>query len=166
LAAHRAHPQRVKVAFPRRQAVNTDTATLNDMIEVLDDGQTFYLEAAARVARQDIRTLFERMARTKQSIAEGLRTAVVANGAIPPIDGSFTGSLRKAYAEMRTALSNNKDYEYVAQLERFEERILRSFEGAVAESDDDVVRAIAYRYMPEVTRDCDEMKTLRRAGAH
>ena len=146
--------------------MNTDTATLNDMIEVLDDGQTFYLEAAAHVARQDLRTLFERMARTKHSIAEGLRTAVVANGAKPPIDGSFTGSLRKVYAEMRTALSNHKDYEYVAQLEKFEERILRSFEDAVAESDDDVVRAIAHRYMPEVTRDCNEMKTLRRIGAH
>jgi uncharacterized protein (TIGR02284 family) len=146
--------------------VNSDTATLNDMIEVLDDGQSFYQEAAIHVERPDLKDLFERMARTKQSIAEGLRTAVVANGAKPPIDGSFAGSLRKAYAEVRAALSSHKDYEYVAQLEKFEDRILSSFENAVAESDDDVVRSIANRYVPELTRDYNEMKTLRRIGAH
>jgi uncharacterized protein (TIGR02284 family) len=143
--------------------MHQDTATLNDMIEVLDDGQTFYQEAATRVERPDLRILFERMARTKQSIAENLRTAVVAEGAKPPVDGSFAGSVRKAYAEMRAALSNHKDYQYVAQLEKFEDRILRSFEDAVAESDDDVVRSIAHRYLPEVTRDHNEMRMLKYA---
>jgi uncharacterized protein (TIGR02284 family) len=143
--------------------MHQDTATLNDMIEVLDDGQTFYQEAATRVERPDLRILFERMARTKQSIAENLRTAVVAEGAKPPVDGSFAGSVRKAYAEMRAALSNHKDYQYVAQLEKFEDRILRSFEDAVAESDDDIVRSIAHRYLPEVTRDHNEMRMLKYA---
>jgi len=143
--------------------MHQDTATLNDMIEVLDDGQTFYQEAATRVERPDLRILFERMARTKQLIAENLRTAVVAEGAKPPVDGSFAGSVRKAYAEMRAALSNHKDYQYVAQLEKFEDRILRSFEDAVAESDDDAVRSIAHRYLPEVTRNHNEMRMLKYA---
>jgi len=146
--------------------VNSDTATLNDMIEVLDDGQTFYQEAATRVERPDLRKLFERMARTKQLIAEDLRTAVVANGATPPVDGTFAGSLRKAYAEVRAAVSNHKDDQYVAQLEKSEDRILRSFEYAVAELEDDVVRAIARRHLPEVLRNYNEMKMLRRVGSH
>jgi uncharacterized protein (TIGR02284 family) len=144
--------------------MNTDTATLSDMIEVLNDGRTFYQEAAIRVERADLKNLFERMARTKQSIAEDLRTAVVANGATPPEGGTFAGSLRMAYTEMRAALSTHKDYQYVAQLEEFEDRILHSFEDAVAKSDDDVVRSIASRYMPEVTRDHNEMKTLKHAA--
>ena len=57
-----------------------DTTTLNDMIEVLNDGRTFYEEAAIEVKRADLKTLFVRMARIKQSIANDLRTAVVANG--------------------------------------------------------------------------------------
>jgi len=146
--------------------VNRDTATLNDMIEVLDDGLTFYKEAATRVERPDLRNLFERMAQTKQSIAEDLRTAVVADGAKPPVDGSFAGSLRKVYAEVRTALSNHKDYQYVAQLERFEDRILRSFEDAVGESDDRIVRSIAHRHLPQLTRDHNELKTLKNKAQH
>lgn len=146
--------------------MNRDTATLNDMIEVLDDGLTFYQEAATRVERPDLRNLFERMAQTKQSIAEDLRTAVVADGAKPPVDGSFAGSLRKVYAEVRTALSNQKDYQYVAQLERFEDRILRSFEDAVGESDDHIVRSIAHRHLPQLTRDHNELKTLKNKAQH
>jgi uncharacterized protein (TIGR02284 family) len=151
-------------AFPRSQAMNRDTATLNDMIEVLNDGRAFYQEAASHVKRPDLRNLFERMARTKQSIAEDLRTAVVADGAKPPEGGSFAGSLRKAYGEMRAALSTHKDYQYVAQLEEFEDRILRSFKDAVEKSDDVIVQAIAHRYMLEVTRDHDEMSTLKHAA--
>jgi uncharacterized protein (TIGR02284 family) len=145
--------------------MTTDTATLNDMIEVLNDGKKFYEEAAGEVKRADLSQLFGRMARTKQAIASDLRTAVVAHGASPAEGGSFAGSLRKAYAEIRTKLSSHKDYEYVVQLEEFEDRILAAFNKAVSDSDDNGVRTIAQRYMPEVTRDHNEMKSLKQLGA-
>jgi uncharacterized protein (TIGR02284 family) len=141
--------------------MNTDTATLNDMIEVLNDGRTFYQDAAKHVERADLSSLFERMALTKGSIASDLRTAVVAHGAKPAEGGSFAGSLRKAYGEIRANLSNHKDYQYVVQLEEFEDRILHAFEDAVANVNDQVVRNIAERYMPDVRRDHDEMRTLK-----
>jgi uncharacterized protein (TIGR02284 family) len=144
--------------------MSTDTATLNDMIEVLNDGKKFYQEASGEVDRSDLKTLFNRMARTKEAIANDLRTAVVANGVKPAEGGSFAGSLRKAYAEARTKLSTDKDYQYVAQLEQFEDRILSAFKNAASNSDDQGVRTIAHRYMPEVTRDHNEMRTLKHAG--
>jgi len=142
-----------------------DTATLNDMIEVLNDGKKFYEEAATQVNRADLGTLFGRMARTKQAIASDLRTAVVAQGVEPAEGGSLAGALRTAYAEIRTKLSSHKDYEYVVQLEEFEDRILAAFNNAVSESGDEAVRTIAERYIPEVTRDHNEMKTLKQIGA-
>jgi uncharacterized protein (TIGR02284 family) len=146
--------------------MTTDTATLNDMIEVLNDGQKFYREASVEVKSSDLKTLFNRMANTKQAIANDLRTAVVASGTKPAEGGTFAGTLRKAYAEARTKLSSDKDYEYVAQLEQFEDRILNAFKDAASKSDDQGVRTIAYRYMPEVTRDHIEMRTLKHAGIH
>ena len=145
---------------------NTDTATLNDMIEVLNDGKTFYEEASIEVDRADLKTLFIRMARTKQAIANDLRTAVVANDAKPAEGGSFVGKLRTAYAEVRAKLSSHKDDEYVTQLEEFEDRIMCAFKKAASTSDDEVVRTIANRYMPEVMRDHNEMKTLKQISAH
>ena len=143
-----------------------DTTTLNDMIEVLNDGRTFYEEAAIEVKRADLKTLFVRMARIKQSIANDLRTAVVANGAKPAESGSFAGKLRTVYAEVRAKLSSHKDDEYVTQLEEFEDRIMCAFKNAAAASDDQAVRTIANRYMPEVMRDHNEMKALKEITAH
>ena len=142
--------------------MNTDTATLNDLIEVLNDGKKFYEEAVGHVKRTDLKALFSRMARTKGAIASDLRTAVVANGGKPAEGGSFAGSLRKAYAEIATKLSTDRDYTYIAQLEEFEDRILKAFEDAQSKSEDEGVRTIAQRYMPEVMRDHNEMRGLKK----
>ena len=144
---------------------NTDTAALNDMIEVLNEGRNFYEEASAKVEREDLKALFVRMARIKQAIANDLRTAVVANDAIPA-GGSFAGKLPTVYAEVRSKLSSNKDDEYVTQLEECEDRIMCAFKNAASTSDDQAVRKIARRYMPEVMRDHNEMKTLNQVSVH
>jgi len=145
---------------------NTDTSTLNDMIEVLNDGKAFYEEASIEVKRADLKTLFVRMARTKQAIANDLRTAVMANGGEPAEGGSFAGKVRIAYAEVSTKLSSHKDEEYVTQLEEFEDRIMCAFKNAASTSDDQALRTIANRYMPEVMRDHNEMKTLKQVSIH
>jgi uncharacterized protein (TIGR02284 family) len=145
--------------------MSTDTATLNDMIQVLNDGKKFYEEAVGHVKRTDLKALFSRMARTKGAIASDLRTAVVANGGKPSEGGTFAGALRKAYAEVATKLSTDKDYTYIAQLEEFEDRILHAFKDAQMKSDDEGVRTIAARYMPEVQRDHNEMRGLKHAKA-
>lgn len=145
----------------------TDTATLTDMIHVLNDGKTFYQEAASKVSRPDLKRLFERMAQTKAAIANDIKTTVVFGGAEPPLDeGSVGGGLRKAWAELRTKLSHDKEAEYVSQLEEFEDRILESFREAVVESKDPEVRAVAQKYMPEVTRDHNEMRALKQSFKH
>ena len=145
--------------------MKNDSATLNELIEVLEDGKKFYEEAATKVTRQDLRTLFSRMATTKGAIVSDLKTAVVARGEQPANEGSFTGSIRKAYSEIRTKLSSDKNYAYVAELEQFEDRILHAFQHAAQKSDDAGVRTIAQRYMPEVSRDHAQMRELKHAKA-
>jgi uncharacterized protein (TIGR02284 family) len=141
--------------------MKTDTATLNELIDVLEDGKKFYEEAATRVTRADLSALFSRMAKTKGAIENDLRTAVVARGDQPSSDGSFAGSLLKAYSELRAKLSSDKNYAYVAELEHFEDRILRAFEHAAQKADDPGVRTIAERYMEDVSRDHAQMRDLK-----
>ena len=142
-----------------------DNATLNDLIEVLEDGKKFYEEAAMKVTRPDLRTLFSRMAATKGAIVNDLKTAVVARGDEPATEGSFAGSIRKAYSEIRAKLSTDKNHAYVAELEQFEDRILHAVQHAAQDSKDAGVRTIAQRYMPEVSRDHAQMRDLKHAKA-
>ena len=145
--------------------MSTESAQLNDLINVLEDGRSFYQEAAQQTDRTDLKTLFSRMARVKLVIANDLKNKVVFNGD-KPASGSFAGTVRKAYAEIKTRLSSDPDAEYVAQLEEFEDRILKEFKEHAGSAKDPEVRSIATRYLPEVRRDHDEMRSLKARMTH
>lgn len=140
---------------------HVETATLNDMIEVLNDGKSFYEEASQHV-HAELAPVFQRIAKTKGAIAADLAKKVVARGGEPASGGSFSGSIRTMYAEVRTSLASDEDKEYIVQLEEFEDRILAAFRKAVEESDDPGVREIAARYLPEVTRDHNDMRAMKK----
>lgn len=143
-----------------------DIATLNELIEVLHDGKNFYQEASNVVKRGDLKKLFDRMVRTKQAIIDDLTAVIDFGGGEPATDGSFAGVLRAAYADMRAKFSSHKDYEYVVQLEEFEDRILHAFKNAVLASKDPTALALATRHLPDVTRDHDEMMMLKQLAQH
>jgi uncharacterized protein (TIGR02284 family) len=141
--------------------MHTDTATLKELVEVLNDGEKFYKEASAKVKHPDLRQLFLRMARTKAAIAGDLKSKIVSTGSSAPQGGSFSGPLRKAYGEVAVSLSKTPNAKYVDQLEGFEDRIVEAFRAALDKSDDAQVRALAEKYMPEVLRDHEKMSALK-----
>lgn len=148
--------------------MSKDTTTLNHLIEVLNDGKKFYEEASTNVQRPDLKTLFAQMAKTKGAIANDLKTVVTAKDPSKTLqddEGTFVGSIRKAYSEIRTKLSMDKNYAYIAELEAFEDRILAAFRDAAEKSDDMGVRTIAQRYMPQVLRDHAQMRDMKHARA-
>lgn len=153
------------VLAPSAQTGGSDTATLNEMIEVLNDGKAFYAEAAKDVTRPDLQALFSRMVATKTEIAAQLAAVVNALGETPATAGTFAGTMRKLYAELRTQMATHKNHEYVAQLEEFEDRILHTFEAAVTNSGDSTVRRIADKYMSSVQKDHDLMRDMKNGGA-
>jgi len=146
--------------------MDAETASLNDIIGVLDDGRDFYADAARHVDHTDTRELFERMARTKEAIVAELRDHVVARGERPADGGTFRGHVRRAYAELRVRLSSDPEAEYIAQLEAFEDRIVHAFQDVIFDSDDADVRGIVLKHMPSVARDHTDMRSLKQGTPH
>lgn len=134
---------------------------INDLINMLEDGRQFYKDAAGEVDRPDLKALFTRMAQSKTLILNDLKTTVTFKGE-EPSEGSFAGSVRKLYADIRTKLASDSDAEYVSQLEEFEDRILEEFRKQSKDSDNGEVRSIALRYLSEVQKDHDEMRALKK----
>ena len=85
-----------------------DAASLNELIEVLNDGKKFYTEAASKVDRADLKGLFSRMAAHKTEVAGQLAIAVQSLGEKPAESGTFSGAVRKLYAEAATAMAHDK----------------------------------------------------------
>ena len=141
----------------------TQTANnLNELIEVLNDGISFYDDAAKTTENAGYRSLFLRMATAKRSIAADLASHVARHGETPAEGGTVAGALRKGYAELRASLSRHPDARYITQLEETEDRILAAFQDAMGASEDSAVRHIAQQYLPEVRAMHDEMRALKR----
>ncbi|HET6604878.1 MAG TPA: PA2169 family four-helix-bundle protein [Xanthomonadaceae bacterium] len=137
------------------------TASLNELIDVLNDGASFYREAAESVEDGTYENLFRRMAASKQEICTDLKAEVSARGDTPATGGTVLGSLRQVYTDMRAGLSDKPEKRFVSQLEESEDRIVEAFREAVYESDRPEVRAIAQKHMPTVNRMHQEMSSLK-----
>jgi uncharacterized protein (TIGR02284 family) len=142
------------------------TTSLNELIEVLNDGVKFYDDAAGTTKNSTYQQLFQRMATTKRSIAADLKAEVAHHGDKPADSGTVTGSLRQAYTDLRAKLSDNPDAQYIGQLEESEDRILHAFQDALTTSEHAQVRQIAQNYLPDVRRMHDEMRTLKAQVKH
>lgn len=138
------------------------TSNLKDLIELLNDGEKFYSEAATKVKVPAYANLFQRMAQQKQAIASDLSARLASHGETAPQGGTMLGSLRKFYADVRASMTKDSESVYVAQLEQTEDRILEAFRDDLTQSDDMELRRIAERHYPDLKRTHDEMRDLKR----
>lgn len=137
------------------------SSNLKDLIELLNDGEKFYAEAAAKVKIPAYANLFQRMAQQKRTIASDLSARLSMLGESTPQGGTVLGSLRKFYTDVRASMSKDSEAVYVSQLEQTEDRILEAFREELTQSEDLELRRIAERHYPDLKRTHDEMRDLK-----
>jgi uncharacterized protein (TIGR02284 family) len=135
--------------------------TLNELIEITRDGQTFYTDAVARVTNPHLKAVFRALIDVKTQMISTLSEHVRARGIEPSAQGTLAGSLHKLYAEVQASLSDRGDTTFVAQLEAAEDRLLSAFEQAATTTDDPELRRIITQYLPKVRLCHDEMSNLK-----
>ena len=141
--------------------MNDSNKNLNDLIAIARDGKDFYQHAATKVDDGSLKALFARIAVSKDAIVQGLSAEVRAEGDKPTQSGTFVGEISKLYGDVR-ALVGNTDYAYVAQLEDSEDRLLKAFNDAIADTDTSVpALAVLSRLAPEV-RECHNLMRERK----
>jgi uncharacterized protein (TIGR02284 family) len=135
--------------------------TLNELIQITRDGQTFYTDAVPRVSNPHLKAVFRGIIDAKTQLISALSEHVRIRGTQPSTDGTFAGSFHKLYAEVRAGLSSEKDATFVAQLEQSEDRLLSAFEQAAADVDDPGLREIILRHLPKVRLCHEQMRNLK-----
>ena len=144
----------------------TNTATtLNGLVEALNDGIDFYEHAARQTTNTRYQDLFLKMARLKSVIAADLKAEVAHEGKEPDQDGTWLGSVRKGYADLKATVTKDSDAAYIASLEEQEDRVLHAFRDALDSQQPPKVRELATRYLPEVQQMHDRMRELKKAKA-
>jgi uncharacterized protein (TIGR02284 family) len=137
------------------------TADINELIEVLNDGVSFYDDAATWTDNAAYRQVFLRMARSKRAIVTDLKAHVSQHGESPADGGTIAGALRKTYTDVRARMSSDPDAQYIDHLEETEDRILQAFQDGLTTAESAEVRQIAQQYLPDVRRMHHEMRSLK-----
>jgi len=137
--------------------------TVQDLVRIANDGAEFYRDAAEKTDNPQLRSVFSRMLNHKQTLAGSLRGKLAANNEDAPRDGTFAGSVRQTYTDVRAKLSSNEDKIYVGQLEETEDRLLKHFEEALDEVKDPAVKSLLQAHVPQVRACHDEMSNLKKS---
>jgi len=137
--------------------------TVQDLVRIANDGADFYGEAMDKTSNPQLRNVFSRMREHKQRLASALRGQLHFNNEDAPRDGTFAGTLRQTYTDLRAKLSSNEDKVYVAQLEETEDRLLKHFQEAITEVTDPSVKALLQTHAPQVRACHDEMRSLKKS---
>lgn len=144
-------------------------ATLDELIETLNDGIDFFGDAAELSRDAKHAQLYRDLRLEKQAIASALRAAAPLGSQVRQQEGSLMSGLRQGYTDLRARLSETPDDVYVCALEAQEDRILEAFEAAVAQSAPSPVRDIAREKLPIVRNMHKRLSRLKHAlddGAH
>lgn len=142
---------------------NKTAASINDLVEALNDGVAFYDHAAGEAKESGHKQLFHDMSRIKRSIATDLKSEVLRQGGEPANDSSWLGDFRQGYADLKAKMVEDSDGAYISALEAQEDRVLHAFRDAVDADQPARVREIAAKYLPEVQGMHDRMRALKLA---
>jgi uncharacterized protein (TIGR02284 family) len=138
-------------------------ASLSELVEVLNDGIALFGQAIEHSRNPQHIELFERVRRLKQIIAADLKAEIALHGGEPTSEGSWLGSIRQSYAELRARLARDPEHSYVVALEEQEDRVLKAFRDAATEGDRGRVSELANTYLSEIQEMHDRLRSLKRS---
>lgn len=138
-------------------------ATLDELIEVLNDGINFFGDAADLSRHAGHARLFRDLRVDKQAIAEALRAVAPLGAEVRQEAGSLSAGLRQGYADLRARFSDDPDDVYIEALEAQEDRILDAFEAAVAQAAPSPVRDLAREKLPHIRNMHNRLSALKHA---
>jgi uncharacterized protein (TIGR02284 family) len=134
---------------------------LKELVQVTRDSQELYEAVAARTDNHELAQACRRLAAAKSELIDALKLELVSMGSAVPPDGTVVGELRKAFAELRAALSRDADVVRSEQLESSEDRLLQAYERALDDLRTPELRAILTLQMPRVRECHEEMRRVR-----
>ena len=97
--------------------------TMNDLIETSRDGEQGFRTCAQGVTSPNLKTLFEAAARRCAEGAAELEAKVRGLGGQPAQGGSVSGSMHRAWTNIKSTITGMNEHAVLAECERGEARL-------------------------------------------
>lgn len=136
--------------------------TLNNLIEVLKDGQQGFDSAAKHVKVPELARYFERYSEQRAEFAAELQARVLALGADAETSGTLGGSMHRGWTNLKTALSSNDPRILLEEAERGEDTAVAAYREAIeCEGLDRPTKDIVSSQYGDIKAAHDHVKMLR-----
>jgi uncharacterized protein (TIGR02284 family) len=138
-------------------------ATLNDLIETSRDGEQGFRTCADGVKSAQLKQMFQQAAnRCAQAVSE-LQAKVRALGGDPERRGSVSGSLHRAWVDIKSTITGMDEAAVLAECERGEEVATKAYKDALSKGLPADVRSMVERQYQGVRQHQDRVRELRGA---
>jgi uncharacterized protein (TIGR02284 family) len=107
--------------------------TMNDLIETSRDGEQGFRTCAQGVTSPNLKTLFEAAARRCAEGAAELEAKVRGLGGQPAQGGSVSGSMHRAWTNIKSTITGMNEHAVLAECERGEDTGKHAYEAALKE---------------------------------
>jgi uncharacterized protein (TIGR02284 family) len=139
-------------------------ATLNDLIETSRDGEEGFLTCADAVNSVQLKDMFRQAAsRCAQAVSE-LQAKIRSLGGDPDQRGSVSGSLHRAWVDLKARTTGMDGAAILAECERGEEVAQMSYETALSKDLPTDVRSMVERQYDGVRQHQERVRQLRAAA--
>jgi uncharacterized protein (TIGR02284 family) len=139
-------------------------ATLNDLIETSRDGEEGFRTCAHGVKSSQLKQMFQQAAsRCAQAVSE-LQAQVRALGGDPERRGSVSGSLHRAWVDIKSTITGMDEAAVLAECERGEDVARKAYEDALSKDLPADVRSMIERQYQGVRQHQDRVRQLRGGG--
>jgi uncharacterized protein (TIGR02284 family) len=150
-----------------KSTINTTIETLNDLIEVLKDGQHGFQTAAKDVKAPELAQIFQGYARQRGEFAAKLQAHVAALGANVEKSGSISGTMHRGWINLKSALSTNEPQAVLDEAERGEDAAVAAYRKALEHQDlDAATRELITSQSTAVKAAHDHVRDLRDSGKY
>ena len=140
-------------------------ATLNDLLEISRDGEQGFRTCAEGVQSPNLKALFESAARRCAEGAAELDAKVRSLGGEPAQGGSISGSMHRAWTNIKSAITGMNEHAVLAECERGEDAAKAAYEAALQKNLPADVRTLVDRQYQGVKANHDRVRNLRNAAA-
>jgi uncharacterized protein (TIGR02284 family) len=122
-------PERVSDSIPLGMNSESTSNTVNDLLQVLEDGREGFSKAAEAVRDPNLKALFSHYASERAQMAEDLLRFAPADP--EEKKSTISGAMHRRWIELKSALTSGDDHAILAECERGEDQAVEAFNNAL-----------------------------------
>ncbi|PTR10644.1 uncharacterized protein (TIGR02284 family) [Nitrosospira sp. Nsp5] len=141
-------------------------SVLNGLIEISRDGAEGFRTCAEDVDDAALKLYFRNRAESCEKAIHELNTEVRRHGGDPDPDGTLTGTLHRAWVNLKTAIISQDNLTVLEECERGEAAAVVAYENALREELPGELRALIDTQLDGAKRNHDRVRQMRDTARH